>query len=57
MSIDNTRPNFYILLGLNPDESWDQAKFERVLREKRTQWSLDGSGVAKKAIVAKKNSS
>ena len=55
MSTDNTRPNFYILLGLNPDESWDQAKFERVLREKRTQWSLDGSGVAKKAIAAKNN--
>lgn len=55
MSTDTTRPNFYILLGLNPDESWDQAKFERVLREKRTQWSLDGSGVAKKAIAAKKN--
>ncbi len=55
MGTDTTKPNFFILLGLNPDEFWDQAKFERVLREKRTQWSLDSSGVAKKAIAAKKN--
>src|SRR5437867_11081448 len=55
MMTDKTTPNFFILLGLNPDERWDPAKFEQVLREKRIEWSRQGSGVAKKALAAKKN--
>src|SRR5438128_4370181 len=55
MSTDKTTPNFFILLGLNPDEHWDPAKFEQVYREKRIEWSRQGSGVAKKALAAKKN--
>ena len=49
------RPNFFILLGLNPDAVWNQVTFENALREKRNQWSRDGQGVAKKALVAQQN--
>lgn len=55
MSTDKTQPNFFILLGLNPDEGFDQAKFEQVLREKRLEWSRQSSGIAKKALAAQKN--
>src|SRR5437870_12312326 len=55
MSTDKTTPNFFILLGLSPDERWDPAKFEQVYREKRIEWSRQSSGVAKKALAAKKN--
>lgn len=54
MTTENTRPNFYILLGLHPEEKWDQTKFEQVMRDKRIEWSRQGSGVAKKALAAKK---
>src|SRR2546421_638114 len=55
MTPDKITPNFFLLLGLNPDEHWDPAKFEQVYREKRIEWSRQGSGVAKKALAAKKN--
>jgi hypothetical protein len=54
MTIENARPNFYILLDMRPDEKWDQTKFEQVLRTKQIEWSRQGSGVAKKALAAKK---
>lgn len=50
-----TRPNFFLLLGLPPDADWDQAAFERALRQKRGEWSRQGAGVAKKALVARQN--
>lgn len=55
MTIESTRPNYYTLLGLHPDEKWDQTKFEQALRDKRIEWSRQGNGVAKKALLAKQN--
>ncbi len=49
------RPNFFILLGLNPDADWNQAAFEQTLRQKRVEWSRQGAGVAKKALAARQN--
>ncbi len=49
------RPNFFILLGLNPDATWNPAQFDTILREKRNEWSRQGAGVAKKALTAQKN--
>lgn len=37
---DDTRPNFYLLLGLNPDESWNQSDFEHILFEKRDELNI-----------------
>ncbi|GHO93647.1 hypothetical protein KSF_036950 [Reticulibacter mediterranei] len=37
------------------DAAWDQAAFEQVLKKKRTEWSRQSAGVAKKALVAKQN--
>jgi hypothetical protein len=51
----STRPNFFLLLGLNPDAAWNQTLFEETLRKKRNEWSRQGAGVAKKALVAKQN--
>lgn len=50
-----TRPNFFILLGLDPDAVWDQSTFEKVLREKRHEWSRQSTGVARKALQAQQN--
>jgi len=49
------RPNFFLLLGLNPDGEWEQEAFERLLREKRNEWSRQSAGVARKALTAKQN--
>ena len=49
------RPNFFLLLDLQPDSSWDQALFEKRLREKRIEWSRQSGGVARKALVARQN--
>ena len=49
------RPNFFILLGLNPDATWNPAQFDTMLRDKRNEWSRQGAGVAKKALAAQKN--
>src|SRR5262249_51484440 len=31
--------NFFIILGLSPDEPWDEEAYRRALSEKRNQWS------------------
>ncbi len=49
------RPNFFLLLGLNPNEVWNQTLFEETLQQKRGEWSRQGAGVTKKALVAKQN--
>lgn len=50
-----TRPNFFVLLGLNPHVPWDQAVFERVLGEKQRAWSVQQNKVGKIALESKKN--
>ena len=52
MMMPPTRPNFFLLLELNPDETWDQALFESALQEKTRQWNRDSMGIAKKALPA-----
>ncbi len=49
------RPNFFLLLELRPDARWDPVLFEKTLREKRSAWSRQSAGVAKKALVAQQN--
>jgi hypothetical protein len=51
----STRPNFFILLDLNPNATWDQTVFESALKAKRNDWSRQGSWVGQKALTAKQN--
>jgi hypothetical protein len=54
--MDNAqRPNFFLLLELHPNLRWDPVHFEKKLREKRSAWSRESAGVAKKALVARQN--
>ncbi len=55
MMSTKTRPNFFLLLGLNPDAAWDQEVFAQRLRAKRIEWSRQSSGVASKALLARQN--
>ena len=50
-----TRPNFFILLELDPDAAWSQANFETLLSQKRNEWSRLSSSVGQKALKAKQN--
>ena len=50
-----TRPNFFVLLGLNPNALWDQATFENALKIMQNEWSRQGNWVGNKALNAKKN--
>jgi hypothetical protein len=53
--VTSSRPNFFLLLGLNPDVAWEQTAFDKILRNKRSEWSRQSAGVAKKALVARQN--
>ncbi len=53
MTVDNTKPNFYILLELNPAEPWDQTKFEQALNRKQSKWAGDALTVGERAQLAK----
>jgi hypothetical protein len=55
MTISAARPNFFLLLELNPDEKWDLAVYKKALQEKNRQWNRDSDGVAKKALLAQVN--
>jgi molecular chaperone DnaK (HSP70) len=50
-----TRPNFFILLGLNPNDVWEQTVFNSALKAKRSEWSRQGSWAGQKALIAKQN--
>lgn len=50
-----SRPNFFILLELDPNASWDQEKFENIIRTKRNEWSRQSSSIGPKALIAKRN--
>lgn len=46
MTQEADRPNFFIILDLDPDARWDPAAFERSLAEHRSTWSrLRNSGI------------
>jgi hypothetical protein len=40
-----SRPNFFIMLGLDPAAPWDQATYERALADCRNRWSRQSSGI------------
>jgi hypothetical protein len=55
MAIDPEIPSFFVLLELDPDEPWNQARFEEVLKEKQSRWSNDRvKGVGRKKEVAQR---
>lgn len=57
MSATEDRPDYFVLLGLDPNTPWDQARFERVLAEHRNEWArLAQTGLPRnKAARAKRN--
>jgi hypothetical protein len=44
MTTDDTRPNFFVILGLSPQEPWDEASYARALSEKRNLWARQAQG-------------
>ncbi len=50
-----TRPNYFLLLALNPDEPWEPALYQKALQDKIRQWSRESMSVAKKALPAQAN--
>ncbi|MCL2934832.1 MAG: hypothetical protein MGG11_22060, partial [Trichodesmium sp. MAG_R03] len=36
---EKQRENYFILLGIDPKESWSDKKFEKILIQKRAEWS------------------
>ncbi|HTK12011.1 MAG TPA: hypothetical protein VL485_32870 [Ktedonobacteraceae bacterium] len=55
MTIPSTRPNFFLLLALDPDEPWDPASYQKTLQDKIRQWNRDSMSIAKKALPAQAN--
>lgn len=55
MATENATPNFFILLGLDPDAPWNQGAFEHLIDAKQSEWSIQSGGVGAKAITAQKN--
>jgi hypothetical protein len=55
MTVQPKRPNFFLLLALDPDEPWDPASYQKVLQEKIRQWNRDSMSIAKKALPAQAN--
>ncbi|MBV9259547.1 MAG: hypothetical protein JO215_16145 [Ktedonobacteraceae bacterium] len=53
--IEPTRPNFFLLLELNPDEPWVPMLYQKALQDKIRQWSRDSMSIAKKALPAQAN--
>ncbi|GIJ27003.1 hypothetical protein Vqi01_21650 [Micromonospora qiuiae] len=52
---DDKRPNFFLLLGLDPNASWDQALFTREFAQHRASWTKASTGLGRRAQEAKKN--
>jgi hypothetical protein len=49
----NTRPNFFVLLDLNPDAPWSDAVYQKALADKRDQWGRDSTaGISPRDLVA-----
>lgn len=49
------RPNFFHLLGIDPDDPWSDARLRQVLQEKERIWQSQKTGVAKRAHEAARN--
>src|SRR5581483_7772762 len=48
-------PNFFVLLGLHPDDPWDDKHFEQVLEAKRSEWARKSNSIGSTAMEAKRN--
>lgn len=55
MAKKTNTPNLFIVLELDPTKRWDQAEFERQLRQKRQEWSRLVNLPTKKGLAAKRN--
>jgi hypothetical protein len=57
MTTDDARPNFFIILGLSPEESWDEASYARALSENCNRWARQARGgeASRAAIEAQRN--
>jgi hypothetical protein len=53
----DSRPNFFIILGLPPEDPWDEARYAQALSEKRNLWARQAGGDKKQkaAIDAQRN--
>lgn len=50
-----SRPNYFLLLGLSPDDAWDAAAFGTLLKAKRAEWSrtvMNGVKTSKPVLTA-----
>ncbi|GER86255.1 hypothetical protein KDW_04170 [Dictyobacter vulcani] len=55
MSTTQPTTNYFILLDINPDAPWNEADFEKRVREKRNQWTRKANGVGKSALIARQS--
>src|SRR5574340_1332085 len=55
MAETTSTPNIYILLGLNPDDPWDEKHALAVLEEKRGEWSRKSNSFGNVMLEAKRN--
>jgi hypothetical protein len=57
MAAAGGRPNFYLILGLDPGAPWDPEGFARALSEKRNLWSRQRNGIktAGQTVAAQRN--
>lgn len=46
MDANDERPNYFLLLGLDPHAPWDEAEFEQELSRCRTRWTRESNGIA-----------
>jgi hypothetical protein len=53
----SSRPNFFLLLDLNPEERWNHGKYQKALQDKICQWDRESASIAKKALPAQANRS
>lgn len=50
------RPNFFILLGINPHEEWNPAKFDTHLKQKQVEWTRQSTkSIGQRASQARRN--
>src|SRR5947199_5481148 len=57
MATEAARPNYFLLLGIDPDAAWDDGEFERALADRKKTWTKARGGIGTKpaTIAAKEN--
>ncbi|GCE03489.1 hypothetical protein [Dictyobacter aurantiacus] len=51
----SSRPNFFLLLDLDPEEPWSDSTYQKACQDKIRQWDRESAGIAKKALLAQAN--